>query len=65
MAASMVTSAFSSGFDMLYPLRVVAIVIALYYFRKSYTGLGWQMDLASTGNRDRGIHNMDITGTEY
>lgn len=42
MAVSMVTSAFSSGFDTLYPLRVVAIVIALYYFRKAYAGLGWR-----------------------
>jgi len=42
MAVSMVTSAFSSGFDTLYPLRVVAIAIALYYFRKAYAGLGWR-----------------------
>jgi CAAX prenyl protease-like protein len=42
MATSMVTSAFSSGFDMLYPLRVVAIAIVLYYYRKSYNGLGWK-----------------------
>jgi len=42
MAVSMVSSAFSSGFDTLYPLRVVAIVIALYYFRKAYAGLGWR-----------------------
>ena len=42
MAASMVTSAFSSGFDMLYPLRVVAIAIVLCYFRKAYNGLGWK-----------------------
>jgi exosortase E/protease (VPEID-CTERM system) len=41
MAASMVTSASSSGFDTLYPLRVVAIAVVLYYFRKTYTGLGW------------------------
>ena len=42
MAASMVTSASSSGFDVLYPLRVVAIAIMLCYFRKSYNGLGWK-----------------------
>ncbi|MGZ8171715.1 MULTISPECIES: exosortase E/protease, VPEID-CTERM system [Methylobacter] len=42
MAVSMVSSAFSSGFDTLYPLRVVAIVIALYYFRKAYAGLDWR-----------------------
>lgn len=42
MAASMLTSAFSSGFDELYPLRVTAIAVVLYYFRKAYNGLGWQ-----------------------
>ena len=42
MAATMVTSAFSSSFDVLYPLRVVAVAIALCYFRKSYNGLGWK-----------------------
>ena len=42
MAATMVTSASSSGFDVLYPLRVVAIAIVLCYFRKSYKGLGWK-----------------------
>jgi exosortase E/protease (VPEID-CTERM system) len=41
MAATMVTSASSSGFDALYPLRVVAIAIVLCYFRKAYDGLGW------------------------
>jgi exosortase E/protease (VPEID-CTERM system) len=42
MAVSMLTSASSSGFDILYPLRVVAIALALCYFRKSYKGLGWK-----------------------
>jgi len=42
MATTMVTSAASSGFDALYPLRVVAIVIVLCYFRKSYNGIGWK-----------------------
>jgi exosortase E/protease (VPEID-CTERM system) len=43
MAASMLTSASSSGFDVLYPVRVVAIALVLYYFRKSYKELlGWQ-----------------------
>ncbi|WP_442496777.1 exosortase E/protease, VPEID-CTERM system [Methylobacter sp. sgz302048] len=41
MAASMVSSAFSSGFDRLYPVRVAAIAVALYYFRDAYKGLGW------------------------
>jgi exosortase E/protease (VPEID-CTERM system) len=42
MAASMLTSASSGGFDVLYPLRVVAIALALCYFRRSYKGLGWK-----------------------
>jgi exosortase E/protease (VPEID-CTERM system) len=42
MAASMLTSASTGGFDVLYPLRVVAIALVLCYFRRSYKGLGWQ-----------------------
>jgi exosortase E/protease (VPEID-CTERM system) len=42
MAATMVTSAFTSGFDILYPLRVMAIAVMLFYFRKSYHSLGWK-----------------------
>lgn len=41
MAAAMLTSAFSSGFDLLYPLRVVAVAATLFYFRHVYSGLGW------------------------
>lgn len=41
MATTMLTSASSSGFDMLYPLRVAATAVALYCFRKDYNGLGW------------------------
>ena len=42
MTASMATSAFSSGFEALYPLRVIAVAIALYYFRKTYNSLNWR-----------------------
>jgi exosortase E/protease (VPEID-CTERM system) len=41
MTTAMVTSAASSGFDWLYPLRVVATATALYAFRRAYRGLGW------------------------
>jgi len=41
LAATMLTSASSSGFDALYPLRVIFVAVMLYYFRKSYHGLGW------------------------
>jgi len=42
MAVSMLSAASSSGFDWLYPLRVAAIAMLLYYFHKSYKGLGWK-----------------------
>jgi|UPI00056A7736 exosortase E/protease (VPEID-CTERM system) len=42
MAATMMTSASSSGFDVLYPMRIVAVAAVLWYFRKAYNGLGWR-----------------------
>jgi exosortase E/protease (VPEID-CTERM system) len=42
MAATMLTSAFSAGFDMLYPLRVIVLAVMLYHFRKRYKSLGWK-----------------------
>jgi exosortase E/protease (VPEID-CTERM system) len=42
MAVTMLTSAFSSGFDLLYPLRVIVLAIMLYSFRKCYKNLGWE-----------------------
>jgi exosortase E/protease (VPEID-CTERM system) len=42
MAATMVTSAFSSGFDLLYPLRIIVTLLVLCYFRRSYDVLGWK-----------------------
>jgi exosortase E/protease (VPEID-CTERM system) len=41
MAATMVTSAFFSGFDGLYPLRMAILAATLYYFRNRYRNLGW------------------------
>ena len=41
MAVSMVTLAFSDGFEALYPLQVVAVATALWYYRKVYRELGW------------------------
>lgn len=41
MAVSMLTAAFSSGFDWLYPLRFLAVAAALGYYRRTYHGLGW------------------------
>lgn len=42
MAALMVTSALSSGFDWLYPLRIVIVIASLCYFRAIYTKLDWK-----------------------
>ncbi len=40
-ATAMLTGALSSGFDWLYPLRVVAVAAALWMFRRHYAGLRW------------------------
>ena len=39
----MLTGAFSSGLDWLYPLRVVAAAWVLWIFRRHYTHLGWSL----------------------
>lgn len=41
LMSKMVTAAMSAGFDLLYPLQVVATGAALWYFRKAYSRLGW------------------------
>jgi exosortase E/protease (VPEID-CTERM system) len=41
LAASMVVSALSSGFDLWYPLQVVAAAAFLWHYRQAYQGLGW------------------------
>jgi exosortase E/protease (VPEID-CTERM system) len=41
LAAGMLIHALSSGFDFLYPLRIVCAVAALWAFRNSYGGLDW------------------------
>ena len=41
VATSMVTGAFSAGFDWLYPLRIVAAVAVLWIFRKRYEDFRW------------------------
>ena len=43
LATAMVTGAFSSGLDWLYPLRVVAAAWVLWIFRRHYTHLGWSV----------------------
>jgi exosortase E/protease (VPEID-CTERM system) len=43
LATAMITGAVSSGLDWLYPLRVIAAVAVLWFFRRHYTGLGWSV----------------------
>lgn len=42
LAAGLLAGAASSGFEWLYPLRVVAAVAALWYFRATYRKLDWR-----------------------
>ncbi|MFO1431834.1 MAG: exosortase E/protease, VPEID-CTERM system [Candidatus Competibacteraceae bacterium] len=49
LATILLTQAFSSGFDYLYPLRVVVTVLVLWYFRKAYRGLGWTWSWQALG----------------
>ena len=41
IAATMVTGAFTSGFDRFYPFRVLAAAAALWYFRHHYIAMRW------------------------
>jgi exosortase E/protease (VPEID-CTERM system) len=41
VATGMITGAFSEEFDRFYPLRVLAALVALVYFRRAYAGLRW------------------------
>jgi CAAX prenyl protease-like protein len=41
VATAMTTSALSAGFDRLYPLRVLTVGGALWFFRKAYAGWRW------------------------
>ena len=49
MATSMVTLAFSAGFEALYPLQVVAAAAALWHYRKAYSALGWSWSWQGAG----------------
>jgi len=42
LAAGMIAHALSAGFEFLYPLRWIAAVAALWYYRKGYATLDWQ-----------------------
>jgi exosortase E/protease (VPEID-CTERM system) len=42
LASGMIARALSSGFDLLYPLRLIFAVIVLWAFRRSYRTLDWR-----------------------
>jgi len=44
LAASFISKAASASFEWLYPLRFIAGLISIWYFRKKYRGLGWRFD---------------------
>jgi exosortase E/protease (VPEID-CTERM system) len=41
LATGMIATAFTAGFDYYYPLRLIVGAAVLYYYRRSYTALGW------------------------
>jgi exosortase E/protease (VPEID-CTERM system) len=41
-ASMMITQAFSSGFDVFYPIRVIATAVALWIFRHEYRAMNWR-----------------------
>ena len=47
LASSMIAQLASSGFEWLYPIRVVAVVAALWYFSRSYRLLDWRFGWTS------------------
>ena len=42
LASGMIVHALSSGFDLLYPMRLVCALIVLWAFRRSYRTLDWR-----------------------
>ncbi len=44
LAAGMASRALTGGFEWLYPLRFVAAIAALWWYRKTYAALDWRLD---------------------
>lgn len=47
LGMGMLVRAASAGFELLYPLRLVAAVVALWVFRRSYKNLDWRFGLSA------------------
>ncbi len=43
LAATMISRAASSTFEWLYPLRIVAAAAAIWYYRRQYVSVSWQV----------------------
>jgi exosortase E/protease (VPEID-CTERM system) len=44
LAAGMASRAMTAGFEWTYPLRVVAALVVLWHYRKTYVALDWRVD---------------------
>jgi exosortase E/protease (VPEID-CTERM system) len=44
LAAGMIAHALTADFEWLYPLRLLAAIAALFFFRRSYATLDWRID---------------------
>ena len=49
LGVAMVTGAFSNGFDWLYPIRVLAVLGAVWYFRGAYADFVWSWSWQAIG----------------
>jgi exosortase E/protease (VPEID-CTERM system) len=49
LGTSLLTRALSGGFEWLYPLRLVAAVAVLWYFRAEYRNMRWTFSAVSVG----------------
>jgi exosortase E/protease (VPEID-CTERM system) len=45
ISVSMITRAFSAGFEVLYPLRVVAAASAFYFYRRELAAMRWSISV--------------------
>jgi exosortase/archaeosortase family protein len=59
LAAGMLAHAMSSGFDFLYPVRIVAAVGALWVYRRSYANLNWRFTWRGVIGRHRHVRGVE------
>jgi exosortase E/protease (VPEID-CTERM system) len=49
LAANMICGAVTEGFDLLYPIRVVAVGMVIWFYRKRYAARLWSWDWVAVG----------------